>query len=569
MNGCWRAGGTMACKLPLTSLSSTRAASSAAATSVRSEGLWVRHCDTDTREGVEGRVSGTLPRWLNGRLIRNGPGGKHVGQHRYRHLFDGLSLLHLFDIKDGKAKYLSRYLESEAYKLNHRANRIIMSEFGTVGVPDPCLSLYDKCAAFFMPALLQKKRTDNCSVNVLQLKDQLVAMTELNIVRAVDPATLQTKPDLLQYSDYVSVHRATAHPHVEDSTVYNLGFKAGPGEPPQFAIVSLLDGQIENTKIVASVPCRWKNRIPYLHSFGITDNYYIIAETPMAFDIRRMMLPGFMGVSALDAMKYYKEEKTRFRIMCRKTGEEVPIKVYAPGFFNFHYINCFEADGKLVVDLCAADDNLIDYLKMDNLEKPSNDTSRKMCNVEPRRYIIPVENLVNAPVNEDLLKNFPEARIGTISPAATAVKDAAGDVQVTGVALGDVFMELPRINYLYNKKPYEYTYGASVSNFKEHLLDIDEIVKLNVKNGEKICWKDDEFFGSEPVFVRSPDGTKEDEGVLLNVLINKTKPKELALLVLDARNMQEMARVHFTAHGTVASTFHGQFIDADAAINSF
>lgn len=36
---------------------------------------------------------------------------------------------------------------------------------------------------------------DNCLVNVLQVKDQMVAMTETDEVRVVDPETLDTLGD--------------------------------------------------------------------------------------------------------------------------------------------------------------------------------------------------------------------------------------------------------------------------------------------------------------------------------------------------------------------------------------
>ena len=44
---------------------------------------------------------GTIPPWLSGRLIRNGPGLFEVGDTKYNHLFDGLSLLHSFTVDQG------------------------------------------------------------------------------------------------------------------------------------------------------------------------------------------------------------------------------------------------------------------------------------------------------------------------------------------------------------------------------------------------------------------------------------------------------------------------------------
>lgn len=92
-------------------------------------------------------------------------------------------------------KFFLRYLESDAYNKNHRANRIVVNEFGTMAFPDPCMSLYDKFSSWFKPGNTKDEMTDNCLVNVLQTKDHLLAMTETDVVRIVDPTTLETKPE--------------------------------------------------------------------------------------------------------------------------------------------------------------------------------------------------------------------------------------------------------------------------------------------------------------------------------------------------------------------------------------
>lgn len=47
-------------------------------------------------------LTGRIPAWLQGTLLRNGPGMHTVGETRYNHWFDGLALLHSFTIRDGK-----------------------------------------------------------------------------------------------------------------------------------------------------------------------------------------------------------------------------------------------------------------------------------------------------------------------------------------------------------------------------------------------------------------------------------------------------------------------------------
>lgn len=69
------------------------------------------------------------------------------------------------------------------------AKRIVVRGFGTAPFPDPCRTLFDSVASWFSRP---PKIVDNCLVNVLQVKDQMIAMTETDEVRVVDPETLNT-----------------------------------------------------------------------------------------------------------------------------------------------------------------------------------------------------------------------------------------------------------------------------------------------------------------------------------------------------------------------------------------
>lgn len=51
--------------------------------------------------------AGQLPTWLQGILLRNGPGMHTVGDTKYNHWFDGLALLHSFTFKNGKLLHVS------------------------------------------------------------------------------------------------------------------------------------------------------------------------------------------------------------------------------------------------------------------------------------------------------------------------------------------------------------------------------------------------------------------------------------------------------------------------------
>lgn len=106
--------------------------------------VWLRSCEQEIIEPVEGIVSGDIPRWISGSLLRNGPGSIKVGDMTYNHLFDAAALLHRFNIADGKVTYQCRFLKSDTYKKNLAANRIVVTEFGTSSVPDPCQSIFER-----------------------------------------------------------------------------------------------------------------------------------------------------------------------------------------------------------------------------------------------------------------------------------------------------------------------------------------------------------------------------------------------------------------------------------------
>ncbi|XP_075183465.1 LOW QUALITY PROTEIN: carotenoid-cleaving dioxygenase, mitochondrial-like [Anomaloglossus baeobatrachus] len=103
----------------------------------------------ETPQPVSTKVSGTIPAWIRGRLLRNGPGRFEFGNDKYNHWFDGIALMHSFKIENGSVTYMSKFLQSDSYTRNKSANRIVMSEFGTLAAPDPCKSLYNRFMSRF------------------------------------------------------------------------------------------------------------------------------------------------------------------------------------------------------------------------------------------------------------------------------------------------------------------------------------------------------------------------------------------------------------------------------------
>ena len=71
-------------------------------------------------------LSGELPEWLTGSLLRTGPAKWEVGERTMNHWFDGFAMLHRFGIGGGRVSYASRFLEGNAYRDAKRTGRITL-----------------------------------------------------------------------------------------------------------------------------------------------------------------------------------------------------------------------------------------------------------------------------------------------------------------------------------------------------------------------------------------------------------------------------------------------------------
>merc|ERR1712002_609148 len=533
-----------------------------ASAEVSSRSSWLRHCEEDTPSPVEGEVVGHIPDWLEGRLIRVGPGIQHIGNTSYKHLFDGLALLHMVQIQDGQATYTSRFLESDTYKKNMKEERIAVAEFGTAAYPDPCKTLFEKFTSWFEPPSVDM--TDNCLVNVLQAKDQLIAMTETDTVRIVDPSNLQIIGQGVDLGVLLPVERATAHPHVDkDGTIYNVAF-AITDKGPGYSITSHKDGHVEAASIEATILARWKFNPAYMHSFAITENYYVVIETPLAVHAATMIALPFLGYAPENGFVWYPNEKVRFRVIKRENGEELDVHYMTEKFFAFHHINAYEIDNLLVVDVCATSSGeVIKSLYLENIAKKDSDPTKLKFDSLATRYVMPVKNTDEQPFDEDLLKDVHEVKIVPEDPSLparspSAVRTGDKNFYLQGATINDNFLEMPRINYDHNGQTYQYVYGVGTES---RSIDFSSIVKIDVKSGKELVWSDPDYFVSEPIFMAEPGQEGEDSGVVLTILLHKEEEKHLNLLVLDARDLSEIARAHFDIPGTATPTFHGQFVN--------
>lgn len=232
-------------------------------------------------------------------MLRNGPGLRKIGNDEYRHLFDGLALIHQFEIKDGSVKYRNKFLRSEAYLRNTKANRIVVSDFGTREFPDPCKNILQRYMSYFS----LKKFTDNDAVSIYPVGDNLYASTESTLLRRIDPTNIDSK-ERVDLGKYVAVNTQTAHPHIETNAVYNLGSNfAGKGSYNLIRI-DPQSGGMEKASILCSIPVRHRFYPSYYHSFCITEDFIVFIEQPLVTSIPSLLLNHFLGKPYCTALQW-------------------------------------------------------------------------------------------------------------------------------------------------------------------------------------------------------------------------------------------------------------------------
>ncbi|XP_064390885.1 beta,beta-carotene 15,15'-dioxygenase-like [Halichondria panicea] len=501
---------------------------------------------------LEGKIKGSLPDWLSGKLIRNGPGLLEIGDTKLNHWFDGMALLHSFTIKSGKVMYSSKFLRSDYYTNNMAAKRMVMSSIGTAAVPDPCKTMFQRVQSYFTSLTDHTSgMNDNCFINVYPAGDKFVAATESDFIHVFSPETLDSQQKI-QLSKHVAVNSASAHPHIDDDgTVYNLG-----SSPSGYTIIKIPPtGKGEHLMDKASILCTVepKNKLKpgYNHSFGATENYFVFLEQPVHLDIQKVLTNKLLNKQTLgdELLAWDDTEMIRFYVVEKSSGNVLPGKFFAPPAVILHHINAFEDNGHIVLDGCAYRDwRVYDSFYVQSLNDLSSNFLLEEIKVEPRRYVLPIAHELQDPTKTNLVTlDYTEA---------TAQFQEDGSIMCHHGTISEKAFELPQINYRKcNGRPYQFVYGLNQL--------FTDLIKTDLKTKKCLTWSEDGCSMSEPVFVGKPESSGEDDGLILSAVLRVDESQPPFLLVLDARTMAEMARVEFPGiqwHKDV----HGIFVPASA-----
>lgn len=341
---------------------------------------------------------------------------------------------------------------------------------------------------------------------------------------------------------------SAAHHQWDPNTkeIFNFALTAGP--VPRLVVFSTSEsGQVT---ILADFTRRFDKspiQAPYIHSLWLTENYVIIPESPLVLKDHglNMMLNG----SILSSMTWDHNVPTYCHVIERHPKQEkeglvasIPIN---PGFFTFHVGNAFETtndSGETILNLdCASfsDGDIMHQLH-------SFGTPHRKGPVEEKFQQTRLNGISHPPRNQTGFGDLVRYKLNLDQSTTVSIDTFARNV------------EFPRFNQEYiTKKENRYIYGCQLQGFTEKRDESGALIKVDL-TGETatLTYGEEGFNCSEPIFVPSPNGTKEDDGVLLSLVNNFDC---CYFMILDASTMKELARIKIGQF--IAVTFHGSYVD--------
>jgi torulene dioxygenase len=461
--------------------------------------------------------------------------------------FDGLAQIHRFEIENDKVTYRSRNTAT-AIEENIRQGEQRDRTFAQ----DVCQTVFSKSSTVMKEIQkdLNPLETSNVSVVVavdysgVRNHDVVTILTDQVKMQDLDWKTLEPQ-SLYTYEKFnpkFTGMMSAAHPSVDAVKRETWQFTTVFGRQSGYNIFTISDENPEGELVdfLEAPPA-------YIHSSFITENYFVFAVPPVSVLIEICISPHHaylilfqqLYVNGMELMQkrnvvgslqYDDSAPCVFYVFDRSARKHVAT-YHTPSFFFFHSINSYEKDGALVLDVIGYNDaSTVKSLYIANLRKKIP-TVEKATPQDTRRYVLSDIASVESP------KDIQQAKVSILAK--------------------DVYPELPRINDNYFAKPYTFYYAIHLSDPTAIQAVIsDSLCKVNVETEDYWVWKEEHCFPGEPIFIANPEGTEEDDGVLLSVVLDEAKGASF-LLVLDAKTMKEIARAE--TNSVVPFGFHGAF----------
>jgi carotenoid cleavage dioxygenase-like enzyme len=262
-------------------------------------------------------VVGEIPRDLNGTFYRNGPNPAYEPKGRY-HWFDGDGMIHAITLRDGRASYRNRWVQSEGLLEERKAGKATY------------------------PGLLSMSATEvptfkvTANTNIVAHAGKLLALVESSLPTELATCTLETK-GLYDFAGKLT-GAMTAHPKMDPETGEMLFFGYAPFPPYLRYHVADRSGALVRSE---EIDVAWPSMI---HDFAITKDYVVFILCPVVFSFEELMQGGSI-------FAWKPELGTRIGVMPR-SGGNADVKWYeTDASYVFHPMNAYVENDQLTLDV--------------------------------------------------------------------------------------------------------------------------------------------------------------------------------------------------------------------------
>lgn len=356
-------------------------------------------------------------------------------------------------------------------------------------------------------------------------------------VREIEPETLEPMGLATQAvlhpeptGDFSAAH-AKSDPVTAD--VFNYNLVLGREQIYRIFRVSAATGKTDILATITDAPAA------YLHSSLITENYFILCVWGGHYSWGGAKI--LWEKNMLDAIAPFdSSKKALWYVVDRKHGKGVIAKYECDPFFCFHTVNAWEEPSPSdpsQIDIIA---DLSIYKNLDVLKRFYYD---RIKSTSPGSLDYVGEKRRNCYM---FLQRWWLCGVNTTIDTLSEAREAA----TLHTAEHDHSCDFPVINPRFLTKRSRYVYGVcdrGLSTF------FDGLVKYDMEVHIPTYWSMEGQNPGEPIFVAEPQGTDEDDGVLLSVVLDGFTEK--SYLLLDAKNMKEVGRASMEC--VVGFGFHG------------
>lgn len=406
------------------------------------------------------KIIGEIPKELSGAYMRNGP-NPAFAPISYTYPFDGDGMIHAVYLKDGKARYRNRFVQTDGYKVEQRAGKAIYGGLQHLFPPDKKYFANNE-----EPGMIK----NGSYINIIKHGDKLISLYESSYAYEVDNELNTLKKWMPDNNEIIEVG---PHPRLDPKT-NDRWFLLYHAMPPYLQLYCIdTDSHIKKHFTIDT------DRANMIHDFVSTENYLIVFQCPVFFDLGGAQSGG-------NIIQWRPNAGVKIAIISKHDGSTNWVSV-SDAFFVFHFVNAYEKN----------DDIIIDYVSHEKLDF-----------IDDKFSVGNKTALVRSTI-------------------------ALNDLSVSTSIIDSSDVEFPRFNESLNSMPYQYAYAVKNSRKKGY----DVLVKYDVDRLEQ---QNFDFGASksigETIYVPKNNPQSEDDGYLMTfVYCSDTDSSDF--VILDAKDI--------------------------------